>query len=195
MLAICASSPIPADEPTVAPVVPEVQPAAKSEPVVPVDAVKSLGRERTEPLALPSKVEEAAAPQKAEEKREAAPTPVEEPAVKSAEPQQPVQPLQPEQVTGKSLPEPAVAVPTPKVEPQPVETVKTLAAEPTVAQAPVEPTPTVAAVVPETKQVDDKQAVESTVVPVVPASIASEKKIDAGLYQLIFHYTNIPRLD
>lgn len=52
--------------------------------------------------------------------------------------------------------------------------------------APAEPSSTTAATpaapaVPEAKNSDVKQAVESTVVPVVPAAIASEKKINAGM--------------
>lgn len=180
LLVIAASNPVPADEPTVTPVVPDVTPAVKTvpeQPVVPAVAatevpstVKSLpilpidNEKIPEPQALPSKKEEAA-PIKAEEKKR-------EVAVE-----------QPEQVTGKSLPEQPIKeviaeASTPKVEPQPAESnVKSV-----VADQPVEPTPTVpAVVVPEAKQADVKQAIESTVVPVVPSAIASEKKIDAGL--------------
>lgn len=186
LLVIAASNPIPADEPvsTAAPVVPDVTPAVKSspeQPVVPAVAVtevpstqKSLPIElekSPEPLALPSKKEEQPAPVKADEKKRE--VPVEQPTVK------PVEVAQPEQVTGKSLPDtPAVVAETvtPKVEQQqPAENVKSVTV-----QQPVEVVPTVPAVaapVPEAKQ-----AIESTVVPVVPSAIASEKKIDAGLW-------------
>ncbi|XP_055304530.1 uncharacterized protein LOC129569570 [Sitodiplosis mosellana] len=184
VLVIAASNPIPADEPvsTATPVVPDVTPVVKTapeQPVVPAVAVtevpatqKSLPidlEKIPEPQALPSKKEEPA-PAKAEEKKRE--VPVEQPTVK------PVEVAQPEQVTGKSLPgtpakEEAIAeVVTPTVEQQPAESVKSVAV-----QQPVEVVPTlpaVAAAIPEAKQ-----AVESTVVPVVPAGLASEKKIDA----------------
>jgi len=186
LLVIVASNPIPADEPvsTAAPVVPDVTPAVKSpeQPVVPAVAAtdvpatqKSLPIDLDkipEPQALPSKKEEPA-PSKADEKKREAPA--EQPTGK------PVEVAQPEQVTGKSLPDtPAkeAETVTPKVEePQAVESAKSV----TVQQpAEVVPTvPAVAAVVPEAKNADVKQAIESTVVPVVPSAIASEKKIDA----------------
>lgn len=192
LLVIAASNPIPADEPvsTAAPVVPDVTPAVKSpeQPAVPAVVAtdvpatqKSLPidlEKIPEPQALPSKKEDA--PVKAEEKKRE--VPVEQPTVK------PVEVAQPEQVTGKSLPdtpakEVAADAVTPKVEqPQPAESVKSVNVEKPVQVEPTVPAaPAVPAVVPEAKQADVKQAIESTVVPVVPSAIASEKKIDAGL--------------
>lgn len=205
LLVICASNPIP-QEPAVTPVAPQATPAVKVADTVPAVAVtevpaqKSLDNEKIpEPQALPSKKEDIAPVKAEEKKREVAVTPAvpivpavpasEQPTAKSPElpvpqPQKDVQ--QPESVTGKSLPEPAkVAVPeasTPKpAEQQPAESVKSIAVVEQPTQTPAEPAPTpAAAVAPEAKQVDDKQAVESTVVPVVPSGIASEKKIEAG---------------
>lgn len=181
LLVICASNPLPqeAASSTAAP------DAAKASPVPAVAATdaplqKALDNEKIpEPQALPSKKEDAA-PQKTEEqKREAPPAPPApaavdaSPAPESASPkpaaEQPkvadpvAQPVsQPENV-GKSLPQQEQAPES--ASPKPVEN-----ASPAVAAAtPAEPAPT-------------QQAVESTVVPVVPAAIASEKKINAGLF-------------
>lgn len=202
LIVICASNPIPQEavSSTVAPAVPNATPAVKTvpdQPVVPgvagvTEVPKSLDNEKIpEPQALPSKKEEAAPAKTEEKKREAPEVPAAVPAVKAGEqpavePQPPVaQPVaQPEQVTGKVLPEPtkpaAAEISTPKVDQKPAESVKST--EPTQKPAEQKPTPAAAtAAAPAVKQADVKQAVESTVVPVVPAAIASEKKIDAGL--------------
>lgn len=175
LLVIAAyANPLPADEPLVAPTgtpVVDVTPVVKSgeQPVVPAVAVtevpstqKSLpiDNERIpEPQALPSKKEDA--PIKAEEKKRE----VEQPTVQPVEPQ-------PEQVTGKSLPEQPVVIAAESA----VKSVE----QPAIPEA-VPTVPAVPVAVPETKAADALQAVESTVVPVVPSAIASEKKIDAGL--------------
>lgn len=196
VLVIAASNPIPADEPasTAAPVVPDVTPAVKTateQPVVPAvvasevpETQKSLPIDLIdripEPQALPSKKEEPA-PVKAEEKKRE--VPAEQPTVTPVEAA-----TQPEQVTGKALPEtPAKEIvpeasAAPKVEePQAAESVKSADVQQPSEVAPTVPAvPAVAAAVPEAKQADVKQAIESTVVPVVPSGLASEKKIDAG---------------
>lgn len=195
VLVIAASNPIPADEPasTAAPVVPDVTPAVKTaaeQPVVPAVAASEVPATQKslpidldkipEPQALPSKKEEPAPVKAEEKKREVA---VEQPTVKPVEAV-----AQPEQVTGKSLPEtPAKEIvpeasAAPKVEqPQAAESVKSVDVQQPSEAAPTVPAvPAVAAAVPEAKQADVKQAIESTVVPVVPSGLASEKKIDAG---------------
>lgn len=194
---ICASNPLPqeAASSTASP------DAAKASPVPAVAATevplqKALDNEKIpEPQALPSKKEEAAPQKNEEKKREAPPAPIAAavtPAPENASPkpaeqpkvdaQQPVaQPIsQPEQQqnAGKSLPQQdAAAESTPK----PAENVSPAAADSPKAPSEPAPTPVAAAAASEVKNADAKQAVESTVVPVVPAAIASEKKINAGL--------------
>lgn len=203
LLVICASSPIP-QEPSSTPVVPaDVTPAVKSavpaQTVVPGVAVtevplqKALDNEKIpEPQALPSKKEDPAPAKAEEKKREAPPAPAaaeatpatpeagKTPELPIPQPQKDIQ--QPEQVTGKSLPEPTKSATPEASTPQAAGSAKSEATEQPIQKA-SEATPTApgAAASPEIKSTDAKQAVESTVVPVVPAAIASEKKIDAGL--------------
>lgn len=190
LLVIAASNPIPADEPassTLASVVPDVTTAVKS-PIVPAVATdvpaaqKSLPieneKEIPEPQALPSKKEETSPVAFAtaeEKKREVAAE--QQPTVKPVETPTESAKLSPEQ------PKEAIAVAsTPKTEQsQPTEAVRSINVEKLAAPEPTVPAVD-AVVAPGAKQVDVKQAVESTVVPVVPSSIASEKKIDAGQF-------------